>query len=130
MATNDLTQRRNFAEKKQVSTSCAELTWKDFNGTNKMTLFNLPPKSLIEFVMTDVTEAFDASATIKIEAGSDTVDTAASSTGLTTSTPKLNTGTGLSIYVTPGAEPTKGKIIIAVRYIEYTKGTRELTQYS
>ena len=37
--------------------------------------------------MTDVTEAFDTSATIKIEAGSDTVDTAASSVGLTASTP-------------------------------------------
>lgn len=141
----DITRLRKNAEKKTISVAAAEIRHGDVSSTALQELFNLPGNCLIVEAGVVVEEAGQANLTVDFgfdggnELGNDLdidgtgyvdVDIAASGNAETIQkAPRILTGTGKTVTAKFSADPTAGKFIFIVNYIEYTLGNGNLMSY-
>lgn len=136
MATLDKTRLAGAAQKKQRSVAAAKLAYTDFNSTDTLQLFKLPADCMIVAAYAVVKTVANASSVLDIgttASGNELQDNLALTTaGVVggTITSEVDTGTGVSIYVTPNQALTAGVIHVVVEYIEYTRANGELTNYN
>ncbi len=139
MATLNKTREGQRNQKKGISVAHATIDFSEFDATGDVAeLFELPENAHIARIHLNVKTAFNAGTSMVIvgKLGASTVMASISiaTTGVKTLTvTQLDAGTGAQFTLTTtvvGAMPTAGKAEIMVEYIEYTKNSGELTDYS
>ena len=130
----DLTRYKDFAEKKTVSVSAAQILHSDVAGTALQELFNLPEKCLIVGAGIVVDVAGQAGLTVDFGfAGGNELgnDIALNSTGYKqVSLVTVLTGTGKNVTAKFSADPSAGDFTFIVEYIEYTLKNGQRTDYT
>jgi len=144
MATQNLTRKNRFNEKRKVAVFTAELDYENLLNTSGdiYQLFQLPKNSLVTHASAIVQTAFDSATSASLDlgfAGDDTlIDgadlTSAAGTELSGGTnvvvPAIKqTGGIVTAVPTYTGATTTGKILVRIEYIEYNKVTGELTEY-
>lgn len=127
----DLTRNPGFNQKKAVCVASATLETADFDGTNQLDVFNLPANALVTDAYVITEEAGQTSLTLDVgfDGGAELINDAdVDNTGVVKDalTTGVQTDTGKTVSVTPSAEPTQGKFIAIVEFIEYNVATGHL----
>lgn len=141
MATFNRTREGSRNQKKGVCVAAATIDMADIPASGDIAeLFDLPENALVTGVRMNVKTAFTggsaSAATLLMALGGATISAAMSifTTGVKTLTvTSRDTGVGgivTAVCAFTGGVPTVGSVEVMVEYIEYTKNTGELTNYS
>jgi len=150
----DITRKSDFCEKKTISVASAVVTHDMVANTDLHKLFNLPERALITdaWVVTEVAGQTNLTVDFGFDGGNEFINdadidntgvvqapyaTSITLTGnaetVTTGTVKnlnLLTGTGKTVTAKFSADPTAGRFVFIVEFIEYTLGVGDLMNYS
>ena len=141
MATQNLTRKNRFNEKREIAVFTAELDYENLMSTSAdiYQLFKLPKNSLVTHASAIVRTAFDSATSATLNLGFDGDDSLLAAADL-----KSVAGSELNDAITPVVKQTggvvtavptytgattTGKILVRIEYIEYNKVTGELTEY-
>lgn len=152
----DLTRKKDFSQKKTASVVAARVTYDMVDSTNFNEIFNLPPNALVTDVamvtkvsgQTNLTVDFGSNANEDLLLDEVTADESAGHvhtvgydiSGLTLTeatpntylsgsavkTPRIDTGTGLTLGPSFSAQPTVGEWVFIVEFIEYDLANGQL----
>lgn len=136
----DLTRKGKFAEKKTRSVASARIEHTDAAGTENLDLFTLPENAVIvdAFVIVEVAGQTGLTVDFGYDGGNelgndididDTTGAVKPVKSATTVPLQLLTGTGKNVTAKFSADPTAGRFVFVVEFIEYDLGNGMLMNY-
>lgn len=136
MAIQDLIRRNEAHKKKGVCVFAVQLDFADLDTSgDTYMLANLPAEVVVTEVRVNVIEGFGVGAVANFGFdGDDSLGTGVDLSGTAPVDPKAvsllkRTGGVFTLSPTFAQQPTAGKVVLIVEYVEYTKATGELTRF-
>lgn len=128
------TRKGKATQKRTVSLSVIDIDPSSFEGTNAVTMLNLPVQALVKSIdilifdqfNTDVNILFDTDVTATI-ASTDTAN--APNNTFTSQSVTIYSGTGMEVKIQPTAAVTAGKAQVCIHYFEPGLSNGQFTNY-